>query len=884
MASGITHLLFRQVCILAFIAGVLAIFLPWQGVAFLACLIFFIAREYRFTLRFLFLLAAFVIGSIYAGWQIAEEPEVPQIVEQARSANSKIFVMGEVQTSQRLSFNRTSLILNNITFIAPDKMLAAQTSTDKENSFNQQTQHLKDLAAQNGINYSGKLRLIWYSPKILARQGDIILAETAIKPMRGLDNPGTLDTETFWKNQGVFLSATAKSADVTVILQRTGSSIYQHLYLSFLKSLPQKSKTSALPGADVPPYSNSDTEPTNNIDLLNDIKPTVGAGFLPALIFGDRSYISPEHMELLGKSTLAHSIALSGLHLGYTVLLGFGVAWVFGRAYPNMWLFMPRQHFGLLVALPLAILYIWLGQSPISLLRASFMLFFWVLLFFMQKPKVVLDGLLWAVFVLLLLEPSSIMDLRLQLSAISVASIALSLPYMHRLTPPFLIQDDLSKKPAKRSLSELLRSVAVRCWQIFIVSSVVSIFLAPLVVFAFGKIAMLVPLNILWLPVLALWVMPLSFLGLAFSALGLTGMAETLLALASLAPEYLIVFLSWLDNSGFLIAPSLYRPHWIFGLGFWFLCLYLPLVLWPAKPKKRPQHAALAAFGATLCLTSIIWFIFVGTPKGVSLRVLDVGQGQSALVEWNLPTGKGRALIDGGSLSRTGFSMGKGVIAPTLTLQNFADIDYVLYSHPDNDHLGGLLYILENFDVHYYAGNGIEASTTLHQAERKILQQNNIYKQNLRKGDRVNLAEDLHLEVMWPEEDTKTPKNANETSLVLRLVWQGQGLSLLPGDLGSKSLETLSHLHKGKLASQILVLPHHGSKKSLSKDFYMEVNPIFAIASAGFANQWNFPSKEVCAALQALHIPLFSTNIHGQVKVLWQNPENMPEITFTRND
>jgi competence protein ComEC len=572
------------------------------------------------------------------------------------------------------------------------------------------------------------------------------------------------------------------------------------------------------------------------------------------------------------------------------------------------------------LALPLAGVYLWLGQAPISLARAALMLAFVTMLLFLHRPKVLLDALLAALALLLCLDPFALFDISLQLSALSVAVIALSLPLMQRGVDFFL-----PGNPAHSRLHAFCVKCLRGCCFMLLISLVIQIVIMPLVLRAFGTVGLWFPLNLLWLPLLGLWTMPLSFAGLFLSSMDFLFLAGVFLKLAALPGDALFALLSFLDAHDLLAAPVTLRPHWLSIAGFWLLCLALPMLLyqwsrirpagWVSLGRiALPDNCALmgkAAYfvnriqrysvarcinplgkAALLCLLGAI---FLAAPllkawqdqaiPGVRLRLLDVGQGQAAVVEWsglewknglpgpgNLPA-SGRVLIDGGGFSGASFDVGQSVVAPALTDNALPRLRMVINTHPDTDHLGGLIYILRHFQVNAFVENGDPAPPGLQTPLQEVLSARRIPHRVLVAGDSIPLAPDLELEVLWPVAGRATSgKSSNSASFVLRLVWQGEPLVMLCGDAEAANLRALLSLNKD-LRSSVLVLPHHGSSGSLLPAFYEAVNPDLALASCGYGNQWGFPNPAVRGALADRGTPLYTTANSGQILLEWPEPK-----------
>ncbi|MDO9631045.1 MAG: DNA internalization-related competence protein ComEC/Rec2, partial [Humidesulfovibrio sp.] len=147
-----------------------------------------------------------------------------------------------------------------------------------------------------------------------------------------------------------------------------------------------------------------------------------------------------------------------------------------------------------------------------------------------------------------------------------------------------------------------------------------------------------------------------------------------------------------------------------------------------------------------------------------------------------------------------------------------------------------------------------------------------------RPGDRLDLGSGVVLEALHPAEDFDKA-TTNERSLVLRLVWNGEPLALLPGDVQRAGIEDM--IERGRdLRAQVLLLPHHGSKSSLSGMLYEAVAPAQALVSCGYLNHFRFPNQAVVDDLARRGIPLASTAERGMVEVVWSGPGQGASLSF----
>ncbi|MDL2209433.1 hypothetical protein LJC26_01325 [Desulfovibrio sp. OttesenSCG-928-O18] len=253
----------------------------------------------------------------------------------------------------------------------------------------------------------------------------------------------------------------------------------------------------------------------------------------------------------------------------------------------------------------------------------------------------------------------------------------------------------------------------------------------------------------------------------------------------------------------------------------------------------------------------------------VSLKLLDVGQGQAVLITWQGKNGNGRMLVDGGGFASGTFDVGRQIVSPVLTANAAPELNWVVNSHPDADHLQGLLFPLSTFRIGSVALGPDPGQKKTQTTVRRdaILERRGIAPVLWRAGDTVTLTPGLVLEVLHPGDDPGL--SSNNSALVLRLVREGKPLALICGDVEKYGIARM--LARGpRLEADVLVLPHHGSAGSFSPQLYDAVKPKLALAACGYANTWHFPARIVREGLAARKIPLLTTAAQGQIAVTWK--------------
>jgi competence protein ComEC len=238
-----------------------------------------------------------------------------------------------------------------------------------------------------------------------------------------------------------------------------------------------------------------------------------------------------------------------------------------------------------------------------------------------------------------------------------------------------------------------------------------------------------------------------------------------------------------------------------------------------------------------------------------------VGQGASTLIQ----TAEGKnILVDGGGFSDSAsFDTGRLIVAPVLWKKRIKVLDYVILSHPEADHLNGLIFILENFKVHTFIQNTDEKTTGRYQALVRTCNQKGIpiWKPSV-QGRRLFLGQTQI--VFLRASPIGFFKDLNNNSLVFKLIYNEFSM-LFPGDIMAAREERLGGGDQVDLDSDILLSPHHGSRTSSSKFFLDKVQPKSVIVSCGRNNRYNFPHDEVLRRYGKMGITVYRTDADGAI-------------------
>ena len=260
--------------------------------------------------------------------------------------------------------------------------------------------------------------------------------------------------------------------------------------------------------------------------------------------------------------------------------------------------------------------------------------------------------------------------------------------------------------------------------------------------------------------------------------------------------------------------------------------------------------------GIFIFVNIFIWSaVFAGEKEGVlTVAFLDVGQGDSIFIE--APNGN-QMLVDGGSNA--------SVLRELSGVMSFKDrsIDVVVATHPDKDHIGGLIDVFKRFEVGAYFDPGVTHDTGEYLTLLKVVEKEGLIATRARRGTKIVLDEEVYAEILFPDRDVSNVET-NLGSVVLRVVY-GESEVMLTGD-SPKSIEKYLVSRDGKnLESDILKAGHHGSKTSGSESFVGFVNPEFVVISAGKDNRYGHPHKEVMEIFKRFGIKTVNTADVGTI-------------------
>lgn len=525
---------------------------------------------------------------------------------------------------------------------------------------------------------------------------------------------------------------------------------------------------------------------------------------LLCLILGERDEFTQDQWRVLRNTGTNHLFAIAGLHIGIVALLIHKLISFYWRRHKKLMDLFSAQQAGSLGALLGAISYSLLSGFALPTQRATIMLALFT--YTLLKRSIHNPWSIWAFTLLLLLiiNPLSVLSESFWLSMVTIALIIYGMQGRVREEGWW--------------------------WKWGRVQWVIAVGLLPLSFLFFQQISLIsFVANSIAIPWLSL-ILPICLLAFIFLFI-----SQSISHFIFFIADKLMASLWWLLNL-FASLPLADYTHVSPAIFFIF---FIPAILLLLMTRHFPGK-----------FLALLWFIpFINWQPNSPVKnkffvsILDVGQGLSVVIQ----TANHILVYDAGLHYSDRLNMGEAVVTPFLRTYGINQIDKLIISHADLDHLGGAEFLWNNFKINHLITSAPEKIT--------------FAKANFcRSGMKWNWDE-INFEFIYP--DKRSFYSKNDASCVLRISNHNQTI-LLPGDIEKVAENKLSK-KKELLATTILIAPHHGSKTSALPSFIAETHPRYVIYATGYQNRFHFPHNSVVKAYEGIRAYQFNTAFSGTI-------------------
>lgn len=554
-------------------------------------------------------------------------------------------------------------------------------------------------------------------------------------------------------------------------------------------------------------------------DSVARIFPSDTAGFMTALLTGDKAGLSNALYGAFQRTGVAHVVAVSGLHVSFFAGL---LTTLFGKG--------RRSSAGIIIGILFFFAAV-AGFSP-SVLRAVFLQSALLIAPLLGRENDGVTSLSTVCMLLLMWNPHAAASVSLQLSFAAVAGI-------YAITGPLYDRWTVGLK--KKWRHKVIRFVAGN----FSTTLGALMFTTPLFAYYFGTVSLIAPVANL----LTLWAVSDAFMGGLFAAaLGIfLSRAGKILAWAVAWP---LRYVQWvallLAKLPFAAVPA--KGYFGLWLGFVYLLL-LVWILWRGERKRI--RVAVAACAMVFCVALLLNFFSLRSGD-LQVNVLDVGQGASILL---ISQGK-TALVDCGG---NGARNAGDIAADAVQSMGKGRLDYLILTHFHSDHANGVERLLARLEVTTLFVPDAQPDEPLRTELLALAGRKGTQVRFLKEDEKVRLGE-TELTVYAPLGDG----GANEEGLSV-LATCGGFDALMTGDMNATVERRL--VKYGNLPDiELLVAGHHGSAYSSSEELLLAVKPEYAVISVG-ENKYGHPALEAIERLAAVGCSIFRTDLMGAVRI-----------------
>ncbi len=524
------------------------------------------------------------------------------------------------------------------------------------------------------------------------------------------------------------------------------------------------------------------------------------ASWINALVFGDDQYLLNEEIESFQRWNLSHLLAISGLHVGLFIAFFSYIGIRLG--------ILTKGKMKVMIMLFLPVYAVLAGGAP-SVMRATLMAEAVILMTFLNQRWRITDILSIIVLFTLWMNPSLLFQLGFQFSFVVTFSLLLS--------APIFIQYN-------SFIFSLLR-----------VSFISQLAILPIQLDAFYTYNPLsLMMNLLYIPIFSFLILPLCLVLVLFSVFQgvLTNWSDWLF---QKIVKLFMDLLFFLDRIGYL---ELVTGELLFGvIIMYYIVLICMMRQWTLRKEKKTFIWAILLVFVLLFDAGIPYF-----SKEGRVTMLDIGQGDTFVIEW--PHREYVMMIDAAGAVKSNEDVFSNVIEPYLLSRGIGDVDVLVLTHHDVDHMGSAAKVISRFNVH-------SVVTSPYYEEDKQLK-NHV---TVRKGDVFQIGE-TSFQVLHPDRDMGS---TNENSLVIRSYIGGKSW-LFTGDISGDYEKKL-----GSNSVDVLKVSHHGSRFSTNANFLREVSPEVAWISVGRNNTHGHPSQEVVKRLEQERVQIMRTDQYGAV-------------------
>ena len=602
---------------------------------------------------------------------------------------------------------------------------------------------------------------------------------------------------------------------------------------------------------------------TKNIEkILEDEDEQIVKG----LILGDNTALEEELKEKFQIANISHVLAVSGMHIIYIIM---GIEMFFKK-----WL--GKRHVKYVVIFGL-LFYMSITGFTSSIVRAGIMGMMNIIAFLVYRKNDIWTSIAISLGMILIKNPYAITGVGLQLSYLGTIGIIL----FNKNIKQYLDNIKWLKNNIRIKRSKRISKIVENLKDMLSVTLSAQMMILPIMLYHFNIIGIyFVITNIL----VSIIIAPIMFLSIIFVFSSFIRLQIS---------EFISIFLSFgikgliqISNLSNLPFSKIYVPtpsilfiivyYVAFLVGNQVYIIYTSQYINPTKRRVKSLIALMKyklyekkkkirkmyqkilrernvkAFVLRTYKVIFLMIFMIGIyqfPRNLEIHFLDVGQGDSCFM---ITPNHKTILIDGGGSTSNTFDVGKDTVIPYLLDKGYTKLDYVFISHFDQDHVGGILPVLEEFKIGQIFISKQEEKSENYETFLELVKQKNLKVLEVKAGDKIKI-EDVIFHILWPNEKQIEENRLNNNAIVMKLQYKSFSM-LFTGDIEEVAEKKILSLYRDNLDSlkaTVLKVAHHGSKSSSTEEFLKAVDSKVAIIGVGENNMFGHPNNAVLERLQA---------------------------------
>ena len=553
-------------------------------------------------------------------------------------------------------------------------------------------------------------------------------------------------------------------------------------------------------------------------DTINGTLTDEEGNLLLAILLGDKDKLSEDIQESFKTSNLSHMLAVSGAHVSYIIL---GLTYVLQNS-------IIGKKNGKIVCIFFLLVFMAITNFTPSVTRACVMAILTLFSSIIYRKSDVYTNISVAALITLIFNPYSLLDLGFQLSYGGTIGIII---FIKR------IQE-------KKSNSKVINYIK----QMALVSIYANIIIIPIMMYHFNTVSFtFIISNIMASPILGIIVIT----GFLFIIASITVKPLTRLIAIFIKPILSILIKISQICSKLPFSNILVVTPYMFNV-----ISYYAIILYCIKSKKNNKCKIIICLLIVLILINFIIYIF---PQKLRIFFIDVGQGDSTLI---ITPDKKTVLIDGGGSDS--FDVGEKVLLPYLLDRRILKIDYVLISHFDTDHCGGILTIMEKVKVKNIIISEQAEHSENYERFKKLMIHKRIRLIEVKKGDKIKIGRYSEFKILFPTSRLLSENPLNNNSIVAQFNYNNFKM-LFTGDIEKLAEQQILKTEKAEIRADILKVAHHGSKTSSIPEFIKAVRPKIALIGVGKNNTFGHPNQQTIKNLENIKCRIYRTDLQGEI-------------------